>query len=119
MKRVRVVNRTRGLILGSEVAVADRWWLRLRGLLGRKHLRPGEGLLLTPCSSVHTFGMRFPIDVVFLAVNGEVVAVYPGMRPGRTSPLHRKARQTLELPHGTLEETGTAVGDLLHFTGAA
>lgn len=113
MRSVAVVNRSRGAVLGSRVGMADRWWPRLRGLLGRGPLAPGEGLLLVPCRSIHTFGMGFPIDVAFLDPAGRVVAVYPDLGPGRASRTHRSARSALELPAGTLAATGTAVGDEL------
>lgn len=118
MKRLRVENRTRGCLLGGDVGLADGWWLRLRGLLGRPALRPGEGLLLTPCNSVHMHGMRYPLDVAVLAPDGAVVAVYPGLPPGGRTRWHRGARHTLELPAGTLVATGTRVGDRLAWAPA-
>lgn len=106
-------NATRGAALGDRVYLADRWWLRLRGLLGRPPLRPGEGMLLTPCGSVHMHGMRYPLDVAVLSPEGEVVAAYPALPPGGRTRWHRGARHTLELPAGVLAATGTAVGDRL------
>jgi uncharacterized membrane protein (UPF0127 family) len=61
MRVVRARNSRSGVVVGRRVTVADRWWRRAFGLMGRRHLAPGEGLLLEPCSSVHTLGMRFPI----------------------------------------------------------
>lgn len=113
MKYVRAYNHTQGVMLGDRIGVADRWWLRLRGLLGRTEMRPGEGLLLVPCAAVHTLGMRFAIDVAFLDGAGKVVAMYAGLEPGRFSRRHPGARSALELPPGTLENSGTGVGDLL------
>jgi uncharacterized membrane protein (UPF0127 family) len=119
MRRVRVVNRSRGAILGDRVAVADRWWPRFRGLLGRDCLPAGEGLLLTPCRSIHMLGMRFPLDAAFLDASGRVVALYPGLAPGRATRWHRGAQAALELPAGTLAATGTGEGDLLETTPSA
>jgi uncharacterized membrane protein (UPF0127 family) len=96
--------------------LADRWWLRLRGLLGRRALAPGEGLLLVPCKSVHTFGMRLVIDVAFLDPSGRVVAVYLHMSPGRVSRVHADAQSALELPSGVLASSGTIVGDVITIT---
>lgn len=113
MKLVSIVNRTRRRVLGTRIGLADRWWLRLRGLLGRAPITPGEGLLLVPCRSVHTFGMGYPIDVAFLDATGTVVALYPALEPGRISRTHRTATQALELPSGTFASSGTEVGDAL------
>ncbi|MET0396552.1 MAG: DUF192 domain-containing protein [Longimicrobiaceae bacterium] len=116
---LRVVNRTRGSTLGDRVALADRWWLRMRGLLGRPPLAEGEGMLLTPCGAVHMRGMRYPLDVAILARDGRVVAVYPSLPPGgRTAWRHRGGHAALELPAGTLGSTGTAPGDVLAWSPA-
>lgn len=119
MTELRVVNRTRGSTLGDRVALADRWWLRMRGLLGRPPIAEGEGMLLAPCTAVHMRGMRYPLDVAILAADGRVVAVYAGLGPGeRTRWRHPGARCTLELPAGTLRRTGTAEGDVLAWSPA-
>ncbi len=116
MRSVRVANRTRGVVLGTSVAVADRWWLRLRGLLGRRELARGEGLLLSPCKAIHMAGMAFPLDVGFLDAEGRLVAIYETLPPAASTRWHRRARQALELPAGTFAATGTGVGDLLETT---
>jgi uncharacterized membrane protein (UPF0127 family) len=113
MTYLEVRNPVRGTILGTAVGLADGLWSRWRGLLGRRRLAPGEGLLLTPCRSVHMYGMTFPIDVAFADDAGTVVAAYAGLAPGRRTWWHRDARHALELPSGTLAVTGTCVGDRL------
>jgi uncharacterized membrane protein (UPF0127 family) len=85
----------------------------MRGLLGRRRLGPGEGLLLTPCRAVHMYGMMFPVDVAFADDAGTVVAAYPSLTPGRRTRWHRDAWHALELPSGTLAATETCVGDRL------
>jgi uncharacterized membrane protein (UPF0127 family) len=115
MKTVRVRNGRSGAHVASSVAVADRWWRRARGLLDRRSLEPGEGLLLVPCGSVHTLGMRFPIDVVFLDDEGFVVSTREGVGPGRMALGGRGARATLELRAGGLAPTDTRPGDRLIF----
>lgn len=110
-----VVNLTRGEVLAERVEPAFFFWRRLRGLLGRRLLPPSGGLLLEPCRGVHTFFMRFPIDVVFYGNAGRVVAVFPGLAPFRFTPVVRSARGVIELPAGTLARTRTRVGDLLRF----
>lgn len=113
MSTVRVRNADRDTLLGAEVGVADDWWGRLRGMLGRPPLRPGEGLLLSPCRSVHMYGMRFGLDVVFLARDGRVVGLYEALAPGRRTRWHRDAVHALELPCGTIASSGTRLGERL------
>jgi uncharacterized membrane protein (UPF0127 family) len=112
---VAIRNQNRGQTLGERIRVADRWWSRARGLLG-KRLGEGEGLLIRPCRAVHMFGMSYPIDVAFLDAGSRVVATYADLRPGRMTRFHRSAETALELPAGQLARTGTCVGDRLTIT---
>lgn len=111
----RVVNETRGKVLGTRVGMADRFWSRLRGLLGRGALEPGEGLILVPCRGVHMYGMTCPIDVVFADEGGLIVALYRELAPGTRTRVHSGARAAVELPPGTLAESGTRIGDRLEW----
>ena len=113
MRVVRVTNTRTGKEVGSGVVVADRWWRRAIGLLGRDALGAGEGLLLKPCGSVHTLGMRLSIDVAFLDDDGCVVSTRPSLTPGRVAVGGSAARAALELEAGTLDYTGTRPGDNL------
>ena len=113
MQLLRVVNAGRNCELGTRIGLADSWLGRLRGMTGRPAPQAGEGLLLTPCRSVHMFGIRFPLDVAFLDRAGVVVASYPSLRPGAHTKWHWDAVHALELPAGTLERSGTAKGDVL------
>jgi uncharacterized membrane protein (UPF0127 family) len=107
----------RNLTPGSEVAVrvqrADRAWSRMVGLLGRRSLAEDEGLLLTPCTSIHTFFMRFPIDVLYLDREHVVLKAVRALRPFRFSACLRGCHSVLELPAGAIEASGTQVGDRL------
>jgi hypothetical protein len=116
---VRAENVTRGHTLAARVAVADRPLARLRGLIGRPPLAAGEGLLIEPCSGIHTFFMGFAIDVVFLDAEGNVVAALGPVRPWRLTPIYPTATAALELPPGTVATTGTAAGDRIEFAAAA
>jgi len=118
MRVVRATNR-RGPVLGDRICVADRWWPRFRGLLGRRGLEPGEGLLLEPCRAVHMLGMRFALDIAFLDRDGTVVAAYADLRPGARTGWHRKATRALELPAGALAASGTREGDQIVCTEEA
>jgi uncharacterized protein len=110
---IRVVNRTRGTVLGTAVRLADDLPSRVRGFLFRPAPAPGEGVLLSPCRAVHMFGVRYPLDVVFISEHGQVVATYRDLRPWRRSAVHGTALHALELPAGTIRATGTVVGDAL------
>jgi uncharacterized membrane protein (UPF0127 family) len=110
---VTVTNVSRGRTLGTRIGLADGWWSRLRGLLGRPALAEGEGLLLRPCRSVHMFGMRYALDVAFLDRAGSVIAAYHALPPGARSRWHRRAHAALELPPDTLRRTDTREGDTL------
>lgn len=94
--------------------VADTPLRRLRGLLGRRPLHRGEGLLLVPCASVHTWFMPAAIEVVFLARDGEVLRVIPWLGPWRAASC-RGARVVLELPPGTCARAGVSAGDVLAY----
>jgi hypothetical protein len=85
------------------------------GLLGRAGLARDEGLLITPCTSIHTFFMRFAIDVLYLDRNHVVVKAVRAMRPFRLSACLRGAHSVLELPVGVIEASGTQAGDQLAF----
>jgi len=111
MSAMRVTNADRGVLLGTHVRLADRWWPRLRGFLGHSAPETGEGLLLSPCQAVHTYGMRFSLDIVFLDRDGIVVALYERLAPGSRTKMEVRARHALELPEGTIQATGTASGD--------
>jgi uncharacterized membrane protein (UPF0127 family) len=104
---------TRGGVLAEPAAVAETPAARRRGLLGSDSLADGSGMLIVPCRQVHTFGMRYPIDIVFIDEAWKVKRVVSAMKPGRLGALVIRARAALELPAGKAAETGTQAGDLL------
>ena len=101
-----------GRVVCDRCSVADSPWPRMRGLLGRRGLESGEGLLLRPTGSVHTFFMRFPIDVVFLSRDGEVLKIARALRPWRTAGA-RRAKAVLELAAAEAERREIRVGSCL------
>jgi len=111
-------NRTRQAHLATALAVADTHWARLRGLLGlaTDDFRHCSGLWITPCHGVHTLGMGFPIDVLYLDHGLKVVRIQSDVRPWRFTPVLRDATSVLELPCGTAAKTNTAVGDTIEIT---
>jgi len=113
-----VVNTRLDQELGAKIRVADGWLARLKGMLGHPAPRPGEGLMLTPCTSVHMYGMHYPLDVVFLDREGTVVALYSSLAPGARTSWHRNAAHALELPSGTVMQFGVKVGDVLAWSAS-
>jgi hypothetical protein len=111
MNYVRIVNRTRDSVMGARVGLADSYWDRVRGFLRKPEPDHGEGLLLSPCRAVHAFGMKYPLDVVFLDRHGRVVALYAPLKPRRLTAWHPRAKYALELPQGTIAASGTQAGD--------
>lgn len=106
-------NVTRDTMLASRAGCARTARERTRGLIGRERLDPGEGLVIARCRQVHTFWMRFPIDVLFVDGRGAVVRTCRNLRPRRVSPVSWRARCAIELPAGTVEQSGTAPGDFI------
>ncbi len=118
-KVVRVRNEVRGSTLASNARVADRLTTRLMGLMFSERLQDvdsfGErdALLIEPCNSIHMCFMRYPIDVVFIDANDEVVGQIEDIKPWRFTKIYWNARKALELPVGRIAETDTRVGDTL------
>ena len=102
-----------GTEVSSDVTVADSLWSRFVGLMGRRGLPDGQALCIRPCSSIHMFFMRFPIDAVFVDADGAVVRVYGSIKPWRATWIVRGAKACLELPAGTAEKHRLEVGSLL------
>lgn len=100
-------------MLCRKASRADNFWKRAKGLMFRKDWEDFDGLLLSPCGSIHTFGMRMEIDVCFLDSHRTVLKACARVRPWRCVGGGRGGSSTLELPAGTLERTGTIAGDHL------
>ena len=111
-------NQTRQSYLATALAVADTHWTRLRGLLGlaSSDFRNGSGLWIVPCHGVHTLGMGFPIDVVYLDRAMTVIHIQNDLRPWRFAPVRTQAASVLELPSRTAAESRTVVGDKIEIT---
>ena len=108
--KVLVRNQTRKTVLAQAADVADSSAKRRTGLLKHERLEPGEGLWIVPCESVHTFFMKFPIDLVYLDKKKKVRKVRHAVPAWRLSAC-LSAHSILELPAGTAEKTGTQAGD--------
>jgi uncharacterized membrane protein (UPF0127 family) len=114
---IRVENLTREQPLVTDGWVAHTEWARFRGLIGHRPLKPGQGLLIVPCSSIHTHFMSFPIDVIFVDESNTVVGMNEKLKPWRFGRLFRRVKYVIELPAGTIEQTGTEPSDQLQVEG--
>ena len=102
-----------GRLIADEIKVANKFFLRLRGLLGRKSLDKGEGLLLKPCGQVHTWFMAFAIDIIFLDSGGQIVGLTGNLQPGTWSPRVKEASQVLEMAAGAILQHDFQLGKKL------
>ena len=118
MPRLRIRNVARGSVLADQADVADTSRTRRVGLLKHDSLPTGGGLWITPCEGIHTFGMKFPIDGVFLDRTKRILKIRADMGPRRIS-LCLRAHSVLELPSGTARASQSLPGDQLEFDKAA
>lgn len=108
---MKAINSTRHEEIAGSLGVAETIFSRMKGLLGKNSLADGEGLLIRPCKGIHTFGMRFPIDAVFLDKTNRVIAVTKNILPNHMTRVYLGASSVIELPAGTLDKTATKIGD--------
>lgn len=113
MPILRVTNETRGTVLVTAGHVADNPVKRMVGLLRHAGLDAGDGLLIAPCNSIHSFFMKFRFDAVFLDKRGKVVHLIADMAPWRVSKVAFSAHSVLELSSGVIAQTATQLGDQL------
>lgn len=113
MRAVRIINITKKIVIAEQAWVADTFYLRARGLIGRPPLRHGEAMIIEPCSAVHSLGLFYPIDVAFVNGDGEICRMLRPLRPNSLGPFVRGSRFVIELPAGALERLGVSIGDVL------
>jgi uncharacterized protein len=113
MRRVRIENSSRGTVLAEQAEMADGFVTRGVGLMGRRGWSGSDGMVIEPCSSIHCFFMRMPIDVVFVDRDWRVLQTTAELKPWRIGPIVRKTRRVVELPSGTLKRAGIGAGDQL------
>jgi len=109
------INTTTQKELGKRIRKAITFFQRTRGLLGQKEIKKGEGLYIPACRSIHTFFMRFPIDVVFIDDDNRITRVAPSLVPFRIAFGPRNTAGVLELPAGTLKDNRCVAGDKISF----
>ena len=105
-----ILNQTRGATVADHVEVAESFWRRGKGLIGRRSLPEGFGLVIRPCGSIHMFFMSIPLDVLHLDKHGRVIKILAGIKPWRPGPIVRRSKWVVELPAGAAARSGTQVG---------
>lgn len=113
LRRVHIENLTRGTVVARAAEVADTFLTRLVGLLGRESLGEGQGLLIWRCTMIHMFGMRFPIDAVFVDDGMVVIGLVESIAPNKVSRYYPRAAGVIELPVGSIERSLCTLGDQL------
>ena len=108
-----ITNETRGTMVADRVEVAASFWKRGKGLIGRKDLPEGFGLVIRPCGSIHMFFMSIPLDVLHVDKHGRVVKILAGIKPWRLGPIVPRSKWVVELPIGAVAASGTQVGDTI------
>lgn len=109
----RAIDETTGRVIATKVRIARDYKSRSVGLLNRVSMDKGEGLLIKPCNSIHTFFMKFPIDVVFLDKSSKVVKIVSNLMPWRLSSCMLRGHMTLELPCGSIKEYQVSIGSIV------
>lgn len=109
---MRLFNESQGSMIAERLCLADTFWKRLRGLLGTREFPLGNALLIQPCKGVHMFGMRYPLDLLFVDERDVVVETVESLAPGRMKSC-RRAAYVVELPCGAVESLKIRIGDRL------
>jgi len=113
MKTAKIINKTKKIVLAEKAEIANNPWTRMRGLLGRDGLAEGEGLIIRPCNSIHTFFMKFSIDVIFLDKNMKIIKISNSLKSWRFFESLINGMIAIELPEGMLNKTDTKVDDFI------
>ena len=110
---VNIYNSTKNNIIADKVNIAKTFLTRSIGLLSKTSMPKDEGLIIKPCCSIHTFFMRFPIDVVFIDCKNMVVALYENVLPNRILPIHFSSLYVIELAAGQIANKGIEKKDII------
>jgi hypothetical protein len=112
---LKIINQNKNTVLAEDVIIADTPAKRMKGLLDRHEFKKGQAIILAPCNSVHTFFMRFPIDVVFIDRKNQVVKVISNLKPWRLSGIYPSACSCIELPANSIISGLASLGDFIAF----
>jgi len=112
---MKLINKTNGNTLAENIKVADNPLTRMKGLLGRKRFKKGEGLHIIPCNNIHSFFMKFEFDAIFIDKKNKIKYLAENIPPWTWAKFCFFAYSVIELPAGTIKETGTQIDDELEF----
>ncbi len=110
---MKVYNSTQNSLIADDVKIAKNFITRSIGLIPKKNLPHNEGLLIKPCCSIHTFFMKFDIDVLFVNKKNEVTALYESVKPYRILPIHPDSSYVIEFAAGSISKKNISKGDLI------
>ena len=110
---MKIINKSKNIVLAEDASNADNPFKRMKGLLGKKEFMLGKALILKPCNSIHTFFMRFPIDVLFINKENKVIAFLPSFKPFRLTRIYPASSSVIEFPSGTLKPNLVERGDII------
>ena len=110
---MRVINTTRGTVIAEHAMVANGFFARAKGLLGKDSLTPQSALLIPRCQSIHMFFMKFSIDVIFVNREGYIVGLVTEIHPFQFSPVFWKSDYAIELPKGQIAKASCCLGDFV------
>lgn len=113
---MQLINKNNDKILSDNLEIANNPFTRMKGLLGRRGLNNGEALHIIPCTSIHSFFMKFRFDAIFINKKNEVVCLIENMPAWRVSKICFSAYSVIELPSGVIKQTETKFGDILEFS---
>ena len=115
---LQIHDLTQEAALIEQGRLADNVWTRLKGLIGVRHLKPGDGLLIAPAKQIHTHWMSIPIDVLYVDEADRVVDWDESMKPWKFGRLRKESRYVVEMPAGTIADKQVQVGDQLRVVTA-
>jgi uncharacterized protein len=114
-KTVKAVNLSNGAEIANEIAKAHSFFTRFKGLMFSKSLPEGHGLHIQPCQSIHTFFMNYPIDVLYLNKEYEIVGLQESFQPSKIGQVYKNGYSVLELPPGSIQKSDTKIGQKIKF----
>ncbi|MEH7094850.1 DUF192 domain-containing protein [Neobacillus vireti] len=110
---LRLVNLGTGQVIAESIEPAETFFKRFKGLMFRKNLSPNSGLYLRPCNSIHTFFMKFPIDVLYINDHGKIVGIEEQLEPGKIGKRFPGAAAVIELPINSIKAFEITEGQLI------
>lgn len=110
---MKIYNSTQNNLIADDIKVAENFFTRSIGLLSKKSLSGNEGLIIKPCCSIHTFFMKFDIDVLFVNKQNKIIALYENVKPWRILPIHLRSYYVIELPSGSIMNKNIQKNDIV------